>query len=113
MSLARALAALPPDEDVEDAVQDIIVLFSHHAGEWFTIEDAARRVARTRPEAQRVLEALRAAFVLDFDGADSYRYKYDVGVSIEIDQFLHRTRAQKNHVQTNVARFRERYGSPG
>ncbi|MGB4593692.1 MAG: hypothetical protein WBI63_07985 [Coriobacteriia bacterium] len=111
MSLARALAALPADEDIVDAVQDIIVLFSHHAGDWITVEDAAKRVARVVPEVRRVLEALRAAFVLDFDGADSYRYKYDVGVSIEIDRFLHRTRVQKNHVQTNVARFRERYGS--
>lgn len=111
MSLARALAALPSGDDVEDAFEDIVVLFSHHANEWMTVEDVAKRVARSAPPVKRILEVLRTAFVLDFDGADSYRYRYDVGVSIEIDQFLHRTRAQKSHMQTNVARFRERYGS--
>lgn len=111
MSLARALASLPSDEVVEAQVRDIVVLFTHHPGEWIEIVEAARRVAHPVAKVQPVLEALRAAFVLDFDGVDSYRYKYDVGVSIEVDAYLHRARAAQNHVQTNVARFRERYGS--
>ncbi|MCE5204409.1 MAG: hypothetical protein ABFC80_03405 [Coriobacteriales bacterium] len=111
MSLARALAALPSDGEVEATVEDVVVLFSHHPGEWIDAHDVAKRVARPVVQTEPVLKALAQAFVLDFDGSSSYRYQYDIGVSVEIEQFLHRARAQKNHVQNNVARFRERYGS--
>jgi len=112
VSLARALSRLPADRSTELVVKDIVTLFAHHTGEWLTVDDVARRTGTLKMEVRPVLEALQAAFVLDFDEpVSAYRYQYDVGVSIEIDTFLHRTHVVENHAQTNVARFRERYGA--
>jgi hypothetical protein len=112
VSLARALSRLPSDRSTEAVIKDAITLFVHHAGEWLVREDVARRTGHLMAEMRPVLEALHAAYVLDFDEpVSAYRYRYDIGLSIEIDTFLHRTHVVENHVQTNVARFRERYGS--
>lgn len=112
MSLARALSRLPSDRSTETVIKDVVTLFVHHAGEWLTVEEVARRTGTLMAEARPVLEALHAAYVLDFDEpVSAYRYRYDIGVSIEIDTFIHRTHVVENHMQTNVARFRERYGA--
>ncbi len=112
MSLARALSRLPSDRSTEAVVRDLVTVFAHHTGEWLTVDDIARRTGTLMMEARPVLEALHSAYVLDFDeSVASYRYRYDVGVSIEIDTLIHRTHTVENHAQTNVARFRERYGA--
>lgn len=112
MSLARALSRLPSDRSTEAVVRDVVTFFVHHTGEWMTVDDVARRTGTLLMESRPVLEALHTAYVLDFDeSVPAYRYRYDVGVSIEIDTFIHRTHTVENHVQTNVARFRERYGA--
>ncbi len=111
MSFARALSRLPGDNETEAVVRDIVTFLSHHAGEWTALEDVAHRTGNASAQVEQVLEALRGAFVLDFDEvAGTFRYRYDVGVSIEFDAFLHRSRAKENYMQSNVARFRERYG---
>jgi len=112
MSLARALSRLPSDRSTEAVVKNLVTLFAHHAGEWLSVEDISHRTGNLKMELRPVLEALHASFVLDFDEPiSSYRYRYDIGVSIEIDTFIHRTHVVENHAQTNVARFRERYGA--
>lgn len=112
VSLARALSRLPDDHDTESVIRDVVTLLSRHTDEWLTAEEIARRTGNLRVEVRPVLNALRDAFVLDFDDVpESFRYRYDVGVSIEIEEFVNRSRAHENHMQTNVARFRERYGS--
>ncbi len=112
VSLARALSRLPSDHETETVIRDVITLMTHHTGEWLPVEDIARKSGNLVLQVRPVLEAMRDAFVLDFDDVPgAFRYRYDVGVSIEFDAFLHRSRAVENHMQTNVARFRERYGS--
>jgi hypothetical protein len=112
VSLARALSRLPSDRSTEVIIKDVITLFTHHSGEWLAADDVARRTGALMVETRPILQALHAAYVLDFDEpVSAYRYRYDIGLSVEIDTFLHRTHAVENHVQTNVARFRERYGS--
>lgn len=112
MSLARALSRLPDDHATQVVIRDVVTFLSHHTDEWLTVEDMARRTGNLVLEVRPILNALRDAFVLDFDDVPQlFRYRYDVGVSIELDQFLHRSHAQDNHMHTNVARFRERYGS--
>jgi len=112
VSLARALSRLPSDHDTEAAVRDIIIFMSHHADEWVTPDEISKRTANLLVQVRPVLDAMRDCFVLDFDDVPgAFRYRYDVGLSIEFDAFLHKSRAVENHMQTNVARFRERYGS--
>lgn len=112
MSLARALSRLSPDHETEVIICDIVTFFSHHRDQWVTSDDVAQKTGNLAFQLRPILEALRDSYVLDFDDVPgAFRYRYDVGVSIEFDEFLNRSRAHENHVQTNVARFRERYGS--
>ncbi len=112
VSLARALSRLPDDHDTVAVLRDAVTFFSHHPDEWVPVADLARRTGNLLLQVRPVLNALRDAYVLDFDDVpEAYRYRYDVGVAIEFDAFLNRSRAHENHMQTNVARFRERYGA--
>jgi hypothetical protein len=112
VSLARALSRLPSDRATEAVIKDIVTFLAHHTDEWITLEEVSRRTGTLKAESRPVLEALHAAYVVDFDEpVSAYRYRYDIGLSIEIDTFLHRTHKVENHVQTNVARFRDRYGA--
>ncbi len=112
MSLSRALSRLPSDRSTEAVIRDIITVLIHHTGDWLTVEEITHRTGALMMEARPVLEALHAAFVIDFDEpVSAYRYRYDISTSIEIDTFMDRAHAVDNHVQTNVARFRERYGA--
>lgn len=112
VSLARALSRLPDDHDTLAVVRDVVTFMSHHTDEWISVADIAQRTGNLMLQVRPVLNTLRDTFVLDFDDApEAFRYRYDVGVSIEIDAFLDRSRAHENHMQTNVARFRERYGA--
>lgn len=112
MSLARALAGLPDDPELHKTLRDVLVFFRRHKGEW--LSDSEVRIKTGSPEAHiaTLLPALSRAFVLDFDGATgNYRFGGDAVVGYEIDTFNRRVDSQQTHMRTNVAKFRERYGS--
>jgi hypothetical protein len=111
MSLSRALTMLPSDAPLDGVMRDLLVLLSHHAGEWFSQREAATRTGHLERDISQVLEALRRGFVVDFDGDhSSFRYQHDPAVDFEIETFLRRSAVHESHAQRNVARYRERYG---
>jgi hypothetical protein len=111
MSLSRALTMLPSDAPLDGVMRDLLVLLSHHAGEWFSQREAATRTGHLERDISQVLEALRRGFVVDFaDDHSAFRYQYDPGVDFEIETFMRRSVVQETHAERNVARYRERYG---
>lgn len=95
-------------------MRDVIVLLSHHTGEWFSSAEVASRTGFAEAETTQVLEALRRGFVVDFDGDHgAFRYERDPAVEFEIEVFLRRSTVQEAHAQKNVARYRQRYGMFG
>lgn len=111
MSLSRALTMLPPDTPLDGVMRDILVLLSHHPGEWFSHQEVASRTGHDARDISQVLEALRRGFVVDFDDDHgAFRFEHDPGVDFEIETFLRRSVVQETHAQRNVARYRERYG---
>lgn len=112
MSLRSALERLPSDRETEAAIKRVLVCLRLHVGEWF---DTRRMVACSgidRELAVPILSALVDAFVLDFDDTQpGYRYVGDRLTEIEIERFLRAADCRSGHVQDNVRRFRERYGS--
>lgn len=112
MSLARALAGLPDDPALAQTLRDVLLLFRRHASEWLTETDVQTKTGGDPGHVRRLLPLLTKAFVLDFDSeSDRYRYRGDIALNYEIDTFVRRVEYHRSHVQTNVARFRERYGS--
>jgi DNA-binding IclR family transcriptional regulator len=112
VSLARALTRLPCDVETERVLRDVLSVFGHHASEWLSERDIQTKTGHSGSEVHAVLPVLSDSYVLDFDGESGrYRYGGDVALGIEIDTFMRRVRVHQNHVQTNVARFRSRYGS--
>jgi len=109
VSLGRALASLPGDEQTESVLRDVLVLFGHHAQEWLSESDVQSKTGRTRTELRSILPTLSDSYVLDFDRSQGlYRFSGDVVLGFEIDSFMRRADCHQNHVRANVARFRER-----
>lgn len=112
MSLSRALSNLPEDAELERTLRDVLLLFRRHRAEWLSEADVRMKTGCRAAHVALLLPVLVRGFVLDFDGASgAYRYSGDVVLGYEIDAFIKRTDYREAHVQTNVARFRERYGS--
>ncbi len=109
MSLGRALASLPSDEQTEGVLRDVLLLFGHHAQEWLSESDVQVKTGRSRTELRTVLPALSSSYVLDFDRSQGlYRFSGDVVLGFEIDTFMRRADCHQGHIRANVARFRER-----
>lgn len=112
MSLARALTKLSPDGETERVVRDVLALFGRHVSEWLSESDVECETGHTKAEVHAVLPVLSEAYVLDYDAVSRrYRYQDDVALSLEVEAFLRRLSARQSHIQTNVARFRSRFGS--
>ena len=112
MSLARALAGLPDDPELHKTLRDVLMLFRRHKGEWLSDADVRMKTGSPAAHVAMLLPALSRAFVLDFDGATgNYRFGGDTVLGYEIDTFNRRVESQQAHMRTNVAKFRERYGS--
>ncbi|MBN2404116.1 MAG: hypothetical protein JXE06_00895 [Coriobacteriia bacterium] len=113
MSLARALSRLPEDSGTEMAVRDVLMLFSKHQHEWLTAEDVHRRTGHVPGTVERILETFKDTYVLSSrpDQPPEYAFTGDIAVVVEIDSFVRRIRARKDHVQGNVAKFRSRQSS--
>lgn len=113
MSLARALSRLPEDSGTEMVVRDILVLFSKHQREWFTVDDVRRRTGYAETTVGRIMGAFKDSYVLDSRAGEPSEYAFtgDIALVVEIDSFVRRIRVHRDHVETNVAKFRERYSS--
>ncbi|GAB4289735.1 MAG: hypothetical protein Kow0067_15790 [Coriobacteriia bacterium] len=112
MSLARALERLSADSATELALRDVLVLFSRHTDEWLTADEVARKTGHGGADITPLLDVLARSYVLDFDDdAPRYRFGGDVVLSLEIDSFVRHVRAHREHMETNVAKYRQRFGS--
>jgi hypothetical protein len=103
------LDRLPSDRATESAVREVLGLFLTRRGSALYIRDVAHRVERPESAVSAILDELAKAFVLDVHG-DSYSYSGDPFSDVEIDRFLKRADSHSNLVQSNVAKFRQRYG---
>ena len=109
MSLRKALDRLPGDRATESTVREALHLLRIHTGESMTVSEVARRLERPESAMAVVLLELADAFVLHRDGL-SYSYVRDPVVELDVERFMRRAESHSAFVQTNVARFRDRYG---
>jgi len=82
---------------------------SRHPGEWMRTADVSRFVERPENSISVILSTLADGYVLSSDG-DRFRYVRDPLVDIDVQRFLTRSAAHSQHVQNNVALFRNRFG---
>lgn len=113
MSLARALSRLPEDSGTEMVVRDVLMLFSKHQREWMTVDDVRRRTGHSPVAVERILATFKDSYVLNARVGDPVEYTFtgDIALVVEIDSFVRRIRAHRDHMQSNVAKFRERFSS--
>jgi hypothetical protein len=109
VGLDRALRGLPGDRATENAVREVLVLMSAHAGESLTVEQVSIRLERSEHTIRVILSSLAAGFVLKAEG-DAYSYVRDPVVELDVQRFLRRSGQHSQLVQDNLARFRDRYG---
>lgn len=109
MSLRKALERLPGDRATESIVRDVLQLLRVRSGEPLTAAEVATRLERPESTVAVVLLELAGAFVLRRDGL-RYSYAHDPVVDLDVDRFLKRVESHSAFVQTNVAKFRDRYG---
>jgi hypothetical protein len=109
MGLRQAIGRLPGDRATENTVREALELFRIHDGEPLAPHEVARRLERPEAVVSVVLSALTECFVLRCDGS-RFTYHRDSSIDLEIDRFMRRTDTHSAFVQSNVAKFRERYG---
>lgn len=110
MGLRRAIELLPSDRDTEAALRTIVVFFADHRCEWFEAYQIARASGLAVEQVEQVAGVLCKTFVLDCGPSKSYRYDGDQVTWFEIERFLKRADRHSGALQTNVERFRDRYG---
>jgi predicted transcriptional regulator len=109
VSLRKALQHLPCDRATEATVRELLQLLRTRAGQSLTIEETARRLERPEGAVSVVLLELTDAYVLHRDGT-RYWYVREPVMDLEVDRFLRRAQSRSAMTQTNVAKFRDRYG---
>lgn len=109
VSLRKALERLPGDRATEHMVREIVQLLRLRTGEPLSVADIARRLEHPESVVAVVLSELADAFVLRRDGL-RYSYVRDPVVELDVDRFMARAESHSALVQTNVAKFRDRYG---
>lgn len=109
MSLKRALDRLPSDRETENTVRSVLELLLIHRGSPMHTPEVARRAAASEHTVSAILSELARAYVISADG-DAYSYSGDPLTDIEVQRFLKRADHHSQFVQSNVAKFRERYG---
>jgi hypothetical protein len=110
MSLRRALEHLPCDRGTEAAVRETLQLLRIRKGEHLSVDDVARRLERPFSTISVLLSELADARVLHLEGT-RYGYVSDPVTDLEVERFLRRAECHSVLVQTNLAKFRERYGT--
>jgi hypothetical protein len=109
MSLRKALEHLPCDRATEATVRELLQLLRTRAGRPLTIEETAHRLERPEGAVSVILLELADAYVLHRDGI-CYSYMREPVTDLEVDRFLRRAASHSAMTQTNVAKFRDRYG---
>jgi hypothetical protein len=107
--MRKALEHLPGDRATEHLVREVVQLLRIHTGESLSAAEVAARLERPESTVAVVLLELADAFVLCRDGL-CYSYERDPVVELDLDRFMARTESHNAFVQTNVAKFRDRYG---
>jgi hypothetical protein len=105
----KAHDRLKADRTTENTVCEIIGLLRRNPGESLTVSEVAHRLGRPETLVAMVLLELADAFVLLNDGL-RYKYLRDPVVEMDVERFLRRTDGNNAFVQTNIAKFRDRYG---
>lgn len=100
---------LSGDRATENTVRDVLELLRIHPDRALSSQDVARRLERPEQSIDLILSELARAFVIKRDGA-SYRYDNDPVNNLDVDRFMRRTDSHNAFVQSNVAKFRDRYG---
>lgn len=112
MSLRSALARLPHDRDGEALVRELLKLLRRHPNEWLNPARIANSLDACHETVFSMLEVLADTFVLDFDdGPPRYRYRADKLTELEIDRYVRRADSHSGMLQSNVEKFRRRYGN--
>jgi hypothetical protein len=109
VSLRKALEHLPGDRATEHLVREVVHLLRIRAGQSLSVAEVARILERPDSSVAVVLLELADAFVLCRDGL-CYSYDSDPVVELDVDRFMARAETHSAFVQTNVAKFRDRYG---
>ena len=109
MSLNTALGRLPGDRGTENTVREVLELMRIHVSESISVHEVARRLERQEAVVSVILSTLVDSYVLRADG-ERFRYDPDPLNDLDVRRFLARAASHSQLVQTNVARFRERYG---
>jgi len=109
VSLRKALDRLPGDRATENLVREIVQLLRIRCGEALTVPDIAKRLEQPESAVAVVLSELADAFVLRREGLN-YTYTRDPVVELDVDRFMARVASHSAFVQTNVAKFRDRFG---
>lgn len=109
MSLRKALDHLPCDRATEATVRELLQLLRSRPGQPLSVEETARRLERPEGSVSVLLLELTDAYVLHRDGI-CYSYQRDPVKDLEVDRFLRRAESRTAMTQTNVAKFRDRYG---
>ncbi|PKQ29876.1 MAG: hypothetical protein CVT60_03060 [Actinobacteria bacterium HGW-Actinobacteria-10] len=110
MGLRRAIELLPPDRDTEAVLRTIILYCSDHRGEWFDGGRIARIGGYPVERVEHVADVLCETFVLDCGPSKRYRYDGDQVTFFEMQRFLKRADRHSGVLQTNVEKFRDRFG---
>lgn len=110
MGLRRAIELLPSDRDTESALRTIILFCADHKGEWFDGSQIARISDLPAEQVDSVAGVLCKTFVLDCGPSNSYRYGGDQVTWFEMERFLKRADRHSGSLQTNVEKYRDRYG---
>lgn len=109
MSLRKALSRLSGDRATETAVSEILRVMCDSTGTPVSAGEVAGRVKKPEAEVLRILSQLAEDFVVLFDG-ERYTYKPDSFLAIEVDRFVRRVETRRDDLQSNVAKFRGRFG---
>jgi predicted transcriptional regulator len=109
MSLRRALDRLHADRATENMVREVLQLMRVHSGQPLSATEVARRLERPEASVAVILLELADAYVVRREGR-SYCYMSDPVIEMDVERFVRRSEGISALVQTNVAKFRDRYG---
>ena len=112
MGLSRALTILGGDRSSECVAREILAVMSADPRPELDADGLRRRLPlHDKHTVEKVLQALVDGVVLDFDTAsEQYRYHRDKALDFEVRRFIRTAGGHDHHVQTNVDRFRQRFG---
>ncbi len=112
MSLRSALEHLPQDRQSQAVVRHVLAMFRRHPDEWIESRNVVMVSGASEELVRSTLTVLAEFFVLDFvDGPPRYRYRVDRLLELEFDRFDRKTESHSGLLQTNVEKFRQRYGT--